>query len=337
MKLASIEQVLEITPIEGADKIEIATVLGWQVVVKKNEYKKGDLCVYIPIDTTIDPTRNCFKFLANPSKPEERVKIKTIKLRGVFSQGLLLPISSVPSIEPSIGADVSELLDVQKYEKETILVQNGNTTNFIPFPTNIISKTDEDNLKTKYQVIDEVLDKDVYITLKMDGSSLTIISNNNEFIVCSRNYVINDGHIMYQFVLNDKIKDKILSLNKNIAIQGEFCGPKVNNNSMQLKNYKFYVFNIKDLDSNTYYGMNDIKNICSNIGLDTVPILDVVKCNSSWTISKFQDYANKVTYTTNMNKKVPAEGIVIRPIDPIWSSNLNKYLSFKIINQNYKD
>ena len=66
MKLASIEQVLEITPIEGADKIEIATVLGWQVVVKKNEYKKGDLCVYIPIDTTIDPTRDCFKFLALP-------------------------------------------------------------------------------------------------------------------------------------------------------------------------------------------------------------------------------------------------------------------------------
>ena len=83
--------------------------------------------------------------------------------------------------------------------------------------------------------------------------------------------------------------------------------------------------------------MEDIKKLCLDLELDMVPIIKVMKFDESYNIQKLQDIANDVQYITSMNKKVPGEGIVVRPINPIWSNTINKYLSFKIINQNYKD
>ena len=337
MKLATIEQILSLSPIDGADRIELATVLGWQVVVKKGEFNVGDLCIYIPIDTTVDPQKEYFKHLANQKNPEKRVKIQTIKLKGVYSQGFILPISILKDIQLSIGDDVSVFLDVQKYEKENLLISNGTTTHNKPFPTEIISKTDEDNLKTKYKILEELIDKEVYITLKMDGSSLTIIKKDNEIIVCSRNLVIEEGHIMYQYLIQDKLIEKLKTYEGNIALQGEFCGPKVNNNRMELKKYKWYIFNIKDLNTDKFFGLKELQDFTNKYEFDMVPLLDTLILDNTYNVNKFQEYSNNVTYTTPMNRKVPAEGIVVRPIEPIWSKYLEKYISFKIINQKYKD
>jgi RNA ligase (TIGR02306 family) len=331
MKLASIETILNLTPIDGADKIELATVLGWQVIVKKEEYNIGDLSIFIPIDTTIDPNRECFKFLKNSKNPTKRIIIKTIKIKGVYSQGLLLPISAI-NIEPSIGLDVSNLLDVQKYEKECCL---ETTTYFVPFPTQIIPKTNEDNLKTNHNVIQEFKNLECYITLKMDGSSLTIIKNDTLFTVCSRNFMLDGGHIMYQFIANEGLKDKIIGLKGNYAIQGEFCGPKVNGNKMKLKAYKWYIFTIKNLDTNKYLDYYELNTFCQEYNFEMVPLIGLYNIDETWTIEKFQEISNEVKYTTPMNEKVYGEGIVVRPIKTKWSDVLNKYLSVKIINQNY--
>ena len=337
MKLATIEKVLSKSEIEGADKIELVNVLGWQVITKKNEFQIGDYCIYIPIDTTVNPLKEYFAFLKDEKNPETRVRIKTKKLRGVFSQGLVLPVSVLDIVNYSEGQDVSELIDVQKYEKENIIVQQGSGTNFKPFPTHIISITDEDNLKTMNKCLKEFYDKEIYITLKMDGSSMTIIKEIDEFTLCSRRLILEEGSIMYQYVNNKKIKERIMEYNLDIAIQGEFCGPKVNGNQMQLKDYEFYVFNIKNIKTKQYYGYEDILRICKDLNLKTVPLLSKFVCDSSYTIEKFQQISNDVVYVTPMNKKVPGEGIVIRPIIPIYSPILGKMLSCKVINQNYKD
>lgn len=86
-KLATIEVIKDLRPIEGADAIEVATVRGWQVVVKKGEFSIGDLCVYCEIDSVLPP-RPEFAFL-------EKVKyrIRTIRLRGCISQGIIFPMS----------------------------------------------------------------------------------------------------------------------------------------------------------------------------------------------------------------------------------------------------
>jgi RNA ligase (TIGR02306 family) len=86
-KLATIQKIINIEPIADADKIEKATVLGWSMVVKKNEFKIKDLCIYIEIDSIV-PDIPYFEFMR-----ERKFRVKTIKLRGVLSQGLLLPLS----------------------------------------------------------------------------------------------------------------------------------------------------------------------------------------------------------------------------------------------------
>jgi RNA ligase (TIGR02306 family) len=329
MQLATIQTIIKIEPIEGADKVELAEVLGWKVVIKKDEFKAGDLCIYIQIDTTIDPKMKCFSHLVNPKKPNDRVRINTKKIRGIYSQGLLISIDSY-KLEPSIGLDVTNLFDVQKYEKEEIIYNPLNegsykTNNTIigDFPLDIIPKTNEDHLKNRYTLLNKLLNKEIYISKKMDGSSLTIIKKNNEFIICSRNHIINEDNIMHQYFLRN-IKDNFLA-NNNIVLQGEFCGPKVNGNKMKLNKHTFYVFNIKNLDTNKYMNLEEMQNICSNLNLETVPILDKIICDESWTIQKFQDYANTVTYDEDYG-----EGIVIRNCNDIT-------ISFKIINQNYND
>lgn len=87
--LAHIERIIDIKPIDGADKIEVATVLGWKCVVRKGEFKVGDLAIYIEIDSIVDTTRSYFSFLKEKNKNEYR--IKTRKFKGCISQGLLIP------------------------------------------------------------------------------------------------------------------------------------------------------------------------------------------------------------------------------------------------------
>jgi RNA ligase (TIGR02306 family) len=108
MNLASIQKVLKLTPIEGADLIETATVLGWNIVVKKGEYKEGDLCAYIQIDTVV-PELPEYEFLR-----ERKFRVRTIKLRKQISQGLIVPL---PKGRWNEGDDITEVLGVKKYEK----------------------------------------------------------------------------------------------------------------------------------------------------------------------------------------------------------------------------
>ncbi|MFN8396383.1 MAG: hypothetical protein U0176_17290 [Bacteroidia bacterium] len=107
--LASIQRIKSLAPIPGADAIEKATVLGWQLVVKKGEFQVGDLAVYCEIDSLL-PDRPEFEFL----KPRG-MRIKTIRLRGEISQGICFPLSILPEgTAIAEGADVTEILEVTK-------------------------------------------------------------------------------------------------------------------------------------------------------------------------------------------------------------------------------
>src|ERR1035441_5714277 len=96
--LATIQKILEIRPHNNADALEIAKVLGWQVVVKKGEFKAGDLVVYIVIDTVL-PERAEFEFLRT-----KHFRIKPIRLRGEESAGICFPLNILPNYTPATGA-----------------------------------------------------------------------------------------------------------------------------------------------------------------------------------------------------------------------------------------
>lgn len=201
-KLAHIEKIEWIRPIEGADKIELCGILGWQcVIAKKDNFKVGDLVVYIEVDSVV-PDKPEFEFLRN-----RKFRIRTIKLRGVVSQGLVLPLSSLgpeDSInhldEDDIGLDVTELLEIIKYlspsEREEInqlerkIARDKNKLRkfmmkyswfrklFLSrkkkegFPY-WVSKTDEERIQNIPQVLEQFKDKEVYVTEKIDYQSGT--------------------------------------------------------------------------------------------------------------------------------------------------------------------
>jgi hypothetical protein len=145
-KLASIRKINLVEPIEGADAIEVATVDGWKVVVKKNEFKVGDLVVYFEIDSWV-PT-GLAPFLSKGKEPREYNGIKgerlrTIKLRGQISQGLILPYAICGKICEE-GEDVSELLYIQKYEAPIPAQLAGQVKSTFP---SFIPKTDQERVQ----------------------------------------------------------------------------------------------------------------------------------------------------------------------------------------------
>ena len=118
--LASIQEISDIKPIEGADVIELVLIKGWQCVAKKGEFEKGSLCVYFEVDSYL-PIDARYEFLRrtsyrNSEHMGEGFRIKTMTMRGTLSQGLALPISEFPGIGSEPGFDVTELLSVRKWE-----------------------------------------------------------------------------------------------------------------------------------------------------------------------------------------------------------------------------
>ena len=105
-KLASIQYIHDVTPIEGADRIELAHVLGWQCVVNKGQFKPGDLGVYFEIDSFL-PVRPEFEFMRSSSYKNsdlmgEGFHLRTMKFRGQISQGLLMPITVFQELSDGI-------------------------------------------------------------------------------------------------------------------------------------------------------------------------------------------------------------------------------------------
>lgn len=340
MKFATVERIINLEEIPGAKTIELASVLGWKIIVKKNIFKINDYCVYVPIDTLVDTTKPYFSHLKSSY-------IDSINILNICSQGLIIEINKIEKegieIKLEEDYDVSALIGVTKYTKDpkTIISEIN------MFPHTIILKTDEDNLQTKIKCLPELNGKNMYITKKMDGSSMTLIINNGAFTLCSRNKTIfktlsfdaipiinwTEKDMMCDYVKANKLHEKLMNLNTNIAIQGEFCSPKVNNNKIGLYENTFYVFNIKDLDTDKYFGLNQLQlwTISNNILLVPIILRNQI-CDDSWTLGKFQNLANDVKYNND-----PGEGIVIRPTEPFRSIILQKSFSVKLINKDYKN
>lgn len=121
-KLASVQYVHHISPIEGADRIECIHVLGWQCVANKGQFQVGEKCVYMEEDSFL-PICEQFEFLRGSSYKRsellgEGFRLKTLKFRGQISQGLVQPLSVLPAGEYRIGDDVTDLLGIRKWEIE---------------------------------------------------------------------------------------------------------------------------------------------------------------------------------------------------------------------------
>lgn len=334
-KLASIQYVHNVTPIEGADSIECVHVLGWKCVATKGTFHIGDPCIYIEVDSFL-PIRTEFEFLRASSYKKspilgEGFRVKTVKLRGQISQGLVQELSILPDGYYSIGDDVTDKLGIRKWEIEEVVTTSGTTLGNFP---HFISKTDELRVQSYPELIDEIKQAGAYyITTKMDGTSVTMYEKDGHFGVCGRNYEYKDDDkcAMWKYAHKNNLPEKFKELGiKNIAIQGEFCGAGIQKNRLKLTSPEWYVFTVIDLTTGNRYSMQDTVDICKKIGLNMVPIEECADDFKYDSISELLQRA-KGKYSSGNNK----EGIVIRPVHPVYSECIGGPLSMKVINNDY--
>ncbi|MCL2815007.1 MAG: RNA ligase (ATP) [Oscillospiraceae bacterium] len=336
-KLVTIQKISNIKPIEGADAIELVLIMGWQCVAKKGEFNQGDLCVYFEVDSYL-PIAERYEFLRKSSYRNNEFmgagfRVKTITLRGELSQGLALPMQAFPEIGgKSIGDDVTELLNVRKWEMPEVAGSSGIEIGDKPFG---IPTTDETRVQSMTEIIDEFRGKPYYVTTKMDGTSCTIYVKGGKVGVCGRNmeYKEDAGSCaMWAWVYKTGLKDKLTALGEDIAIQGEFCGEGIQKNPLKLMEPNLFVFDVMELGSGGYtkkHGFDGIKDYCGKFGLDMVPIEEVGE-SFCYTLDELLEKA-KGKYPSGRDK----EGIVVRTREYGRSDALQHKMSFKVINNDF--
>jgi RNA ligase (TIGR02306 family) len=345
MKLATYETITEVLPIEGADRIELARVQGWQSVIRKGEFKVGDQVIFVPIDTVLAPSA-WNQHLWDKNDPSKPIRLKTVKLRGVISQGLILRTTLVSAQEiwdhsdnPEEDTSLAGMLGITKYEKPIPAHLAGQVAG--DFPTHLVSKTDEDNLKSNIEVLDELKQADfVEATLKIDGTSATYIKEfDGTFRVCSRNLELKDTetNVHWQMARKYKIEENLVPGN---CIQGEIAGPGIQGNPAGYSEVLLFVFNAFNLGDRKPLSRGSWLNALTVINDQTlrVPIVRLFDVHefATMTVDNLQQWVNGITY----NNGLPAEGVVFRGYKDgkiMYSQKLRKMLSVKIINQNFKD
>ena len=281
-KLATIRKIDALTPIDGADKIEVATVGGWKVVAQKGLYNVGDLAVYFEIDSWI-PTELA-PFLSKGKEPREfegvkGERLKTIKLRGQLSQGLLMPLEEAcKNIDSELfeGLDVSFPLNINKWERpmnaQLAGLARGN------FPTQI-PKTDQERAQNLVKEINGAIDAAMAfeVTEKLEGSSMTVYQIQGVFGVCSRNLDLKEteGNSFWATARRDDIEAKMKVVDEfwDFAIQGELIGPGIQGNIYNLREPEFRVFDVYNIQAGEYLKPDARLALIERMGLKHVPVL----------------------------------------------------------------
>jgi len=328
--LASIQEIKEINPIPDADVIEVASVLGWKVVVKKGDFKVGDSCVYCEIDSVL-PKRPEFEFLK-----DRKYRIRTIRLRKQLSQGICFPLSILPKGTPTkINSDVTELLCIEKYMPQIPANIAGTVKGTFP---SFIPKTDETRVQVLQDIIAKHEGKVCYVTEKVDGASVTYYIRDGEFGVCSRNLELKEteDNLFWKMAREHKVEEKLKSLGMNVSIQGELIGQGVQKNSLKIEGHKVLFFNVFDINRFAYQDFEQFKKTMKTIGLETVPIIEIgykLDANTDNLIEKSKGMSA-------LNGRVFREGIVIRPLKEEFDFQMsqgfnNGRLTFKAVNPEY--
>lgn len=333
-KMATVRKIDSIRPIPDADAIECAVVGGWTVVIKKGDFKAGDLAVYCEIDSWI-PTEIA-PFLTKPGqevKEHEGVKgerLRTVRLRGQLSQGLLIPLS-VPynmvvdkggflhTSEDDFyeGEEVSEILGITKYEPPIPAQLAGEVKGAFP---GIIPKTDQERIQNLSSELAEWNAERTRweITEKLDGSSMTVYMIDGEFGVCSRNLDLkrNKDNSLWKAAYAQGLEELLEGYQEfdkcNIALQGELIGEGIQGNPYKIKGQKFFLFDVYLIDEGRYMNPSERHGLIEATGIAHVPLSDMGFMLVSLTMDEILAMAEG---KSQLNDSTEREGLVFKSMD----------------------
>lgn len=250
-KLATVQEVDQLLPIPNADRIETATIKGkaWKVIVGKGEFQSGDKAIYFETDTLLPETNPIYESFQKRGQKTvthegETVKghvLRTMKMRGVYSQGLLLPLDKFDLGEVEVGTDVSDLAGVIKYEEPLPV---GNQEIIGSFDTRLAPKTDSERLQNLGEYWEEIKELDWEASVKVDGTSQTVANDNGKIRVFGRNWELDPETAPVLELLEENGILEILKENQGMAVQLELAGPKISGNRLKLGKAKTFIFSV---------------------------------------------------------------------------------------------
>jgi RNA ligase (TIGR02306 family) len=327
MKLATIERIQSIAAHPNADKLDLATVSGYTCIVGRDQYAVGEAVVLIQPDTVLpeEPWSEMFR--------KRSSRVRAMKLRGEWSFGIVMPISTFPSVAAYgkivDGTEVSELLNVSKYEPPH--PQHLDAMGYLPSG---LPKTDEE----RYQNLDSSLPygERVDITLKIDGQSATYYCKMNaeteqwETGICSRSLQLkpecenNYTRAEARYNILAKLKEYCIYNNVSLAIRGEVYGAGIQafpGNPHASGAVNFALFSVWNFDTHMYECPTD-SHYYANIGYAlNIPCVPCIEKDVVLTPEIVRYYAQDVDCIEDM----PFEGVVIKHASG----------SFKVLNLSY--
>lgn len=246
-ELVTLATVEEVHPIPDADQIEVCRIRGWDVVTKKGEFQPGDKCLYFEVDSMLDIEDERFAFLAprgvrTDATGHKGHVLKTVRLRGQYSQGLALPVDIFPEIHRE-NVSLDESLNVVKWDPPIPASIAGDVKGVRP---SWIPKTDEERIQNIPEVL--TFNEGWQATEKIDGSSCTFYWDPDEeyFGVCSRNYDLkeNPGNTLWNLAETSGMRASLTGQSRKIAVQGEAFGEGIQGNPLKVKGQHFRAFNV---------------------------------------------------------------------------------------------
>lgn len=365
-KLATIQRVQALHAIKGADFIEICQINGWQCITKKGEVNVNDLVIYFEIDSFL-PDNDYFSFLPKKTTYENKqgYRLRTIKLKKVVSQGLVLPISHFKNhlsllTNMKEGDDVSEILDIIKYDPESQIYAGKSSMKVGKargnFPSQI-PKTNQERIQNLVTYFSTMTDEEFEETLKLDGSSMTCYKvvytpskwekfksffgfkyPKYHFGVCSRNLELKrtannvltfdnqgktsvyDQSDFWSTAIKYNLESKIPV---GYAIQGELIGPKIQANHEKVKELEYYVFDVFNINTGSYLLPQERREFCALHNIPHVPVIDT----NFKPLQLGLDNLLKHVEGQSMNPGTVSEGRVYK--------HVSKPITFKAISNKY--
>lgn len=338
-KLVTIRTISNILTIPNCDNIVLSIIDGWSVITKISEFSIGDSCVFFEIDSFLpeDPRYTFLKLSTFNTKPGHR--IKSMKMKGVISQGLALPLSMFPEVDPTSKEDLAPTLGVIKYDNDTFLGGSnvgktaGNFPSFIP-------KTDQPRIQNLPHYFTSFTNETFEETLKLDGSSMTCYKvptalnffqkflsffksyPKYHFGVCSRNQELKrtESSDFWATAIKLDIESKIPV---GFAIQGEIIGPKIQSNHEKVQELDYFVFDVFNIQTGDYLLPDERQAFCKTYNIQHVPVMNKASTPCSMSLT---DLLASVE-TESINPKTISEGRVFK--------HTTLPVSFKVISNKY--
>lgn len=253
-KMASVREIAEIRPIAGADRIEVAAVGGWQCVVGKGEFHAGDKVAYLEIDTFLPGDDPRYAPFMERGRKEMEVGgrvvaghvLRTAKLRGVYSQGLVMSLAAlgVDADSHEVGDDITDEIGVCKYEPIEVAPDTIGM-----YDKSIAPITDAMRIQSCVDVWPLVQRAACRASVKVDGTSMTLVFDTRDgdprLRVFGHHYELSpDAGLGAQAIRTCHSQGivRFCEEHPDVAVQFEFAGPKVSGNRLGLPAHRAFVF-----------------------------------------------------------------------------------------------